>query len=118
MTTIILTLFEFADRVARLREVQKHYQDIQSSQSQRIALALEIEVDGICQSFGGGRVSDELRTFSSMVVLMRMHQNMALKSKSDVLAAKVLRLEADVDNVLARAVRDAKALNVLLVDQD
>lgn len=118
MTTILLTLFEFAERVARMREAQRRHAQVNTLTSQRTMLALEKEVDEICSNLGAQVGSDELREFGVLVMLMRRDQNRARLSKSAVLAAHVLQRESDVDSILRRAVQSAKLLNALLSDQD
>ena len=115
---IVLTVFEFADRVSRMREAQRHYQEVQSLQAQRIMQAQEAEVDGILFHLTGHPMAPEFREFAATILVLRREQNAVRWSKSPVAAARLLSVESSIDACLAELVRDAKELNALLADQD
>lgn len=115
--TIVMTLLEFAGRVARMREAQKRYSDIQSQQNYHTARALETEVDSILQYIGTHVTMSHLREFGALVALMRRDQNRAKGSQSVLLVAEMIKRESDVDTALARTVETAKQINAALKDQ-
>jgi hypothetical protein len=100
-----------------MREAQRHYQDVQSLQAQRITLAQEAEVDGILSHLTGHAMAPEFREFVGTVLVLRREQNAARWSKSAVTAARLLAVESGIDVVLSQLVRQAKELNALLADQ-
>lgn len=115
--TIVITLIEFAGRVARMREAQKRYSDVQAPQNYHTARALETEVDFLLEYIGSHRVAEAVREFGALVVLMRRDQIRAKGSKSVLLVAEMITRESDVDSALARTVEAAKQINAMLKDQ-
>lgn len=108
--TFYFTLFEFAERVARMREAQQRCFGVQTQTNLRQAIALEHEVDALIVQMPVG-LSDEFRDFCLQVFHMRQAQKRYFKSKVSVALAQAISLESGVDLRLEQYTRMAKELN-------
>lgn len=103
-----LTLFHVAERVARLREAQQRYADLQTDYNLRQTLPLTREVDALIVRAAHRPLGVEFRTFLRQVWEMREAQRLAAEAPTMAGDAEVLALESAVDNLVTKYVEQAK----------
>lgn len=102
-----ITLFYFTERVARLREAQRIYDDVSSSYNHRQMVPLMHEIDSLLIRIQSIRLYPEFLRFVQQVEEMRNSQG-AFGLVADV---DRLNLEMAVDKSVDRITTEAKFLN-------
>lgn len=114
---IPLTIFGLAEYVARMREAQRNYDDIQSDQHRNAKISLELQVDALLIVTMREAAHGELRDLAQSVLSMRKMQH-ELNVRSSVRDALCIRLEGECDRTLNAYADEVKRLNRLISMQN
>ena len=118
MTTILLTLYEFVERVARLREAQRTCDAVGSEYNRRNMLALELEVDALLIQINCKPVGDEFSAVVLQVGHMRTAQRRRAASPTAVTEGQCLPLESGIDQLVNRYIQEVKNLNAKIQEDN